>query len=154
VVASPVLVGSDARARLDTGMPTAMYRIQRRNAFRVRTLERESPSAWLRHPQPPHAEWTLRVLDLSVGGCALRVPPSVAATGAPLHKGQRLPGVSFDLDEHTRFACELLVHHVNPTSLGVRLGCEMLGLDGAIERTLQRCVDQMQKRQRWAQALI
>ena len=46
------------------------------------------------------------------------------------------------------------VHHVNPTPRGLRLGCEMLGVDGSIERALQRCVDQMQKRQRWAEALI
>ena len=156
----PALVGEGERLRLDTGMPMSMFRIQRRHAFRVRTLERESPTAHFRHPDAPHAMHTLRVLDLSVGGCALRVAaaarsPSAAPVGAgDFRRGMSLPGVSFDLDAQTRFACELLVHHVNPTELGLRLGCEMVKLEGSIERMLQRCVDQMQKRQRWAQALI
>jgi c-di-GMP-binding flagellar brake protein YcgR len=85
-----------------------------------------------------------------VGGCALRVPDLTA----PFRRGQRLPGVSFSLDPHTAFACEVLVRHVNQTTHGLRLGCEMLNLDGSVERALQRCVDQTQKRQRWAQALI
>jgi c-di-GMP-binding flagellar brake protein YcgR len=147
----PQVIGEGPELRLDTGMPTAIYRIQRRHAFRVRTLERESPSAYFRHPEAPHPMLTLRVLDLSVGGCALRVPIGTVATFA---RGMRLPGVSFTLDPQTAFACEVVVHHVNPTPLGQRLGCEMLGLDGSIERQLQRCVDQMQKRQRWAEALI
>jgi flagellar brake protein len=147
---APTLVGEGERLRLDTGMPMSMYRIQRRHAFRVRTLERESPSANFRHPEAPHTMHTLRVLDLSVGGCALRVAPADHA----FRRGMSLPGVSFDLDPQTRFACELVVHHVNPTEQGVRLGCEMVKLEGSVERMLQRCVDQMQKRQRWAQALV
>jgi flagellar brake protein len=160
----PALVGEGERLRLDTGMPMSMFRIQRRHAFRVRTLERESPSAHFRHPEPPHAMHTLRVLDLSVGGCALRVagplpgraqsPARGEHAAVGFRRGMSLPGVSFDLDPQTRFACELVVHHVNPTELGLRLGCEMVKLEGSIERMLQRCVDQMQKRQRWAQALI
>ncbi len=148
----PVVVGEGAQLRLDTGMPTAIYRIQRRHAFRVRTLERESPSVYFRFPEAPHPMLTLRVLDLSVGGCSLRVP--AGTEGATFRRGMRLPGVSFTLDPQTAFACEVMVHHVNPTPQGLRLGCEMLGVDGSIERALQRCVDQMQKRQRWAEALI
>jgi c-di-GMP-binding flagellar brake protein YcgR len=146
----PVIVGEGGGLRLDTGMPTAVYRIQRRHAFRVRTLECESPNAYFRHPEPPHEMFELRVLDLSVGGCALRT----SDPAAPFRRGLRVPGVSFSLDPRTAFACEVLVHHVNRTTHGLRLGCEMLGLDGSVERALQRCIDQMQKRQRWAQALI
>ncbi len=141
---------SEQRARLDTGMPTHFYRIQRRNSFRVRTLEREAAKASFNHPQPPHTTLALRVLDLSMGGCALRAP----AGAGPFRSGMELPVVEFDLDPDTHFFCGVRVHHVTVTNQGLRLGCELLRLDGAGSRALQRCIDQMQKRQRWASALI
>ena len=146
----PVLVGTGPRARLDTGMPSHLYRIQRRHSFRVRTLERESPKATFNHPERPHDSLALRVLDLSLGGCALRAPLGAAI----FRNGMDLKAVDFDLDPHTRFTCNVRVHHVATTNQGLRLGCEMQNLDGASARALQRCIDQMQKRQRWASALI
>jgi hypothetical protein len=43
------------------------------------------------------------------------------------------------------------VHHISsiqPNARGVRLGCELLKLDGHAERSLQRYIDQTQKRRR------
>ncbi len=146
----PVLVGSGQRARLDTGLPTHFYRVQRRNSFRVRTLEREAAKASFNHPQPPHPTLALRVLDLSMGGCALRAPIGAGT----FRSGMELPVVEFDLDPDTHFFCGVRVHHVTVTNQGLRLGCELMRLDGSGSRALQRCIDQMQKRQRWASALI
>ena len=56
-----------------------MFRFQRRNTFRVRTIERTSPTAPFRHPAIPDMALALRVLDVSIGGCALLLPANVPA---------------------------------------------------------------------------
>jgi len=88
----------------------------------------------------------LRVLDVSIGGCALLLPADVP----PLQPGSSLQGVRVDLDPDTRFEAVVLLHHL--TSMGstgnLRLGCEWQRIDGAAQRALQRYIDQVQKRRR------
>jgi len=58
-------------------LPREVFRFQRRNSFRVRTLPRSSPTMVLRHPGIPDMTLALRVLDVSTGGCALFLPNDV-----------------------------------------------------------------------------
>lgn len=142
-----VLVRGARSCTLQARLPQAMYRFQRRSAYRVRTLERHSPTAHLRHPAIPDMMLSLRVLDVSIGGCALFVPHDVPA----LEPGLSLQAVRIELDGETRFIATLQTQHaatIPPGHGGLRVGCEWQGLDGIAERSLQRYIDQTQKRRR------
>ncbi|MDH5340049.1 MAG: flagellar brake protein [Rubrivivax sp.] len=141
------LVRSAQTAALQTGMPREMFRFQRRNAYRVRTLERTSPTAHLRHPSIPDMMLSLRVIDISIGGCALFVPHEVP----PLQPGTRVEGARIELDIDTGLALGLQLQHVSaitPGQRGTRIGCEWVDMNPAAERALQRYIDQTQKRRR------
>ncbi len=138
--------GANASA-LQASMPRRVYRFQRRQAYRVRTLERNAPVALFRHPALPDIQLSLRVLDVSIGGCALLMPDDMP----PLEPGLTLQGVRLELDPDTRVLATLHVHHItsmHANARGVRLGCELVRLDGGAERALQRYIDQAQKRRR------
>jgi c-di-GMP-binding flagellar brake protein YcgR len=142
-----VVVRGHGAAALQSAYPAEIYRFQRRGAYRVRTLERSSPTAHLRHPALPEMLLPLRVVDVSIGGCALFVPHDVP----PLEPGTRLSSVRIELDADTRFETGLQLQHVTdiqPGQRGVRIGCEWLRLPASAERTLQRYIDQTQKRRR------
>ena len=62
------------QSALSCAFPQVVYRFQRRSSFRVRPILRSSPVARLRHPDLPELDLSLRVLDVSLGGCALFVP--------------------------------------------------------------------------------
>lgn len=132
---------------LQCSLPREVYRFQRRNAYRVRTIERSSPTVSFRHPAMPEMTLQLRVLDVSVGGCALFMPndlPMMAPGGV-------INDARIELDETTAFRSSLIVHHVSaiqPNAKGVRLGCELLKLDSGATRDLQLYIDQTQKRRR------
>jgi c-di-GMP-binding flagellar brake protein YcgR len=128
-------------------MPAELYRFQRRASYRVRTLAQSTPAAHLRHPSIPDMALALRVLDVSMGGCALFVPDNVP----PIAPGVERRGVRFELDVDTRFTASLHLHHVTsvqPGARGVRLGCELVHMDGVAARALQRYIDLTQKRRR------
>jgi flagellar brake protein len=142
-----VLVRSPRSCALQARMPSIVYRFQRRESYRVRTLERTAPSALLRHPARLDLQFTLRVLDVSIGGCALLMPENVP----PPEVGSLLPGTRIELDADTRFVATLRLQHITSiqhNAHGVRLGCAMIDLDGEAERALQRYIDQTQKRRR------
>lgn len=142
-----LLVRSPKSCALQAGMPELLFRFQRRQAYRVRTIERGSPKARLRHPSMPEMTLSLRVLDVSIGGCALFLPHDVP----PLQPGTRLAEVQIELDADTRFPAQLTLQHVTsilPNERGVRLGCEWAPLGGNAERALQRYIDHTQKQRR------
>ena len=69
----------------------------------------------------------------------------------PISPGVLMNGVQLDLDTDTRIHTSLRMQHVtsiNPESMGVRLGCEMVNLSSDSLRALQRYIDQTQKRRR------
>jgi flagellar brake protein len=140
-----VLVRGARSCVLNCGWPREMFRFQRRGAYRVRPLLRSSPMARFNHAEAGDLELALRVLDVSIGGCALFLPNDMP----PVQPGVVLAQVQFELDDDTLFFVDLRLQHVtsiNAEAKGVRLGCEFVRADGAVLRTLQRFIDQTQKR--------
>jgi flagellar brake protein len=142
-----MVVHSAEQCSLHATLPAEVYRFQRRSSYRVRTLESSAPTAQFRHPAIPEMQLALRVLDVSIGGCALFLPADVP----PIQPGVQLNAVRFELSADTRFDAGLMLHHVTsiqPSSRGVRLGCELVHMGSMAERALQRYIDQTQKRRR------
>lgn len=146
-VSDLVLVQGHKASVLQARVPREMFRFQRRNTFRVRTIERTSPTASFRHPSIPDMSLALRVLDVSIGGCALLHPADVPN----LQPGAVIRGVRLSLDAETQIDAGLMLHHVTSTGAengSVRLGCEIVGMTPAAQRALQLYIDQTQKRRR------
>jgi flagellar brake protein len=142
-----VLVQGHKAAVLQARLPREVFRFQRRNAYRVRTIERTTPTAAFRHPAIPDMSLALRVLDVSIGGCALLLPGNVPH----LQPGATIKGVRLSLDAETQLDAALTLHHVTSTGAengSVRLGCGIVGLSGTAERVLTKYIDQTQKRRR------
>ena len=142
-----MLVQGHKASVLQARLPREVFRFQRRNTYRVRTIERTSPTASFRHPAIPEMSVSLRVLDVSIGGCALLQPANVPS----LEPGALIKGVRLSLDGDTQLEAGLMLHHVTSTGAengSVRLGCEVVGLSGNAQRALQRYIDQTQKRRR------
>ena len=140
-----VLVHSHQASVLSCSYPREVYRFQRRNAYRVRPLMRTAPVARLRHTDIAEMQLALRLMDVSIGGCALFLPADVP----PMQVGGVMNQVEIELDADTRFHVNLRLQHVtslNADSSGVRLGCEFVRLDPTAQRALQRFIDQTQKR--------
>ena len=151
------LVRGASSSALQCALPREIYRFQRRSAYRVRALERHEPAATLRHPAMPEMQLTLRVLDVSIGGCALWLPGDVP----PLQAGTRIADVHVELDGETRFNAAMALQHVSASGAavdgneeqpaahqGARLGCEWTGLGAGAGRVLQRWIDRAQQRDR------
>ena len=142
-----VLVHSGRSSALKCDTPKEMFRFQRRESFRVRPLLRTTPVAKLRHPMIPEMQLSLRVLDVSIGGCALFLPEDIP----PLSPGVVLNNVTLELDASTRLQTNLRLQHIssiNEDAKGVRLGCEMAEPARDSLRGLQNYIDQTQKRRR------
>ena len=140
-----MLVHGNKASVLSCPFPREMFRFQRRNAFRVRPLMRAAPVARIRHPDMTDTEFALRVIDISIGGCALFLPVDVPAMNA----GVVLQNVRIELDDDTRLDVNLRLQHVtslNAEARGVRLGLEFVRPGGDALRTLQRFIDLTQKR--------
>jgi prepilin-type N-terminal cleavage/methylation domain-containing protein len=105
-----VLVRGATASVLQSALPTEIYRFQRRSAYRVRPPQRQAPVARLRHPSIPEMALTLRILDVSVGGCALCLPADVP----PLQAGTELGELRLELDAAT---C-VVVGRCRPQPLG------------------------------------
>jgi len=146
-VSDLVLVQGHKASVLQARLPRELYRFQRRSTFRVRTIERTSPTASFRHPGIPDMSVALRVLDVSIGGCALLQPSNVPG----LQPGAVIKGVRLSLDADTQIDAGLMLHHVTSTGAengSVRLGCEIVGMNPTAQRALQVYIDQTQKRRR------
>ena len=139
-----VLVQGQRASVLSCPFPREMYRFQRRDAFRVRPISRSAPAAECLHPQSD-ARLSLRVLDVSIGGCGLFVPE-----GTPLlQPGVVLEAVRVQLDADTSLRVNMRLMHVSSLAGetgGSRLGCEFVKPDNDTLRTLQHFIDQTQKR--------
>jgi len=142
-----MLVSSRKGSALQTEVPAQLFRFQRREAYRVPTLERPTATAELRHPNLPDMRLRLRVLDISLGGCALQVPGDVP----PLPLGIAVDAVRLQLDASTQLQTGLRLQHatsLGSPAAGLRLGCEWTSLAPGTQRNLQHYVDQLQRRRR------
>lgn len=139
-------VHGQAGSVLGARIPSAVHRLQRRQAFRVRTGGAIAPRATLRHPSIPDMQLTLRIVDLSRGGCALQVPDDLPG----LQPGTQLNGALVELDADTRFHVSLRLQHVTAmhASGPPCLGCAFTDLDAPAQNTLQRWIDRAQQRHR------
>lgn len=134
-----------ADTALNARYPRQLFRFQRRSFFRVKPLVSHAPTAHITPPTQPDQTLSLRILDVSLGGVALSLPPKVPMLPA----GVTLKHCLLSLDEETQLTVDLVVHHITvlqPESHGARLGCEMVGLHGDDERALQHYINQTQKR--------
>jgi c-di-GMP-binding flagellar brake protein YcgR len=141
------LVRGAQSSALQCALPREIYRFQRRSAYRVRPRERQGPVATFRHPALPEMPLALRVLDVSIGGCALWLPGDVP----PLQAGTLINRMHVELDPDTEFESAVRLQHVSGGSVasadpGVRIGCEWQHLSGPAERVLQRWIDRSQRR--------
>ena len=139
-----VLVHGNKASVLSCPAPRTMYRFQRRETFRVRPTIRSSPTARMAHPDQAESELALRVIDISIGGCAVFLPEEVP----PMRAGAML-SVRLELDADTRLDLTMRLQHVtaiNADARGVRLGFEFKRVGGDALRVLQRYIDLTQKR--------
>jgi c-di-GMP-binding flagellar brake protein YcgR len=147
------VVHDGERCALQADWPDEVFRFQRRAAFRVATAERSLPVVELAHPLLPGVSLSLRVLDLSLGGCALwwpQLPPEVP----PLPAGSEWAEARVELDTVTQLPVALTLQYVTafaPQGRGMRLGCEWTLTRPGDERVLQRWIDQAQRRDRQRQ---
>ncbi|MEO8299150.1 MAG: flagellar regulator YcgR PilZN domain-containing protein [Burkholderiales bacterium] len=140
-----VLVHGRQTTAINATYPSELFRFQRRDSYRVRPLEFSQPVVHLRHPDHAELDLSLRVLDLSHGGLALRLPDDMPAiVGASL-----IGGAVLELDHTTRVHLSLRVTHASSaTEQGRRLGCEIVDVAPEDARALQRYIDHTQRRQR------
>lgn len=146
-VSGLLLVHGGKTCALSCALPRVLYRFQRRSGYRVRPILRNTPVAKVRHPMIPDMALSLRVLDVSIGGCALFLPDDVP----PLQPGVVLNGVQIELGLDTRLTTSLRLQHVtslNQEAKGVRLGCEIVDPSADTLRSLQRYINQTQRRAR------
>lgn len=146
-VSGLLVVHGGKTCALSCALPRVLYRFQRRAGYRVRPLLRNTPVAKVRHPMIPDMALSLRVLDVSIGGCALFLPDDVP----PLQPGVVLNGVQIELGLDTRLTTSLRLQHVtslNQDAKGVRLGCEIVDPSADTLRSLQRYINQTQRRAR------
>lgn len=146
-VSGLLLVHGGKTCALSCALPRVLYRFQRRAGYRVRPILRNTPVAKVRHPMIPDMALSLRVLDVSIGGCALFLPDDVP----PLQPGVVLNGVQIELGLDTRLTTSLRLQHVtslNQEAKGVRLGCEIVDPSADTLRILQRYINQTQRRAR------
>ena len=97
------------------------------------------------HPDLPEKDLALRVIDISIGGCAVFLPEEVP----PMRAGAMLSNVQLELDADTRLELTMRLQHVtaiNAEARGVRLGFEFKRVGGDALRILQRYIDLTQKR--------
>ena len=142
-----VLVHGASDSVLSAAFPQEIFRFQRRNFYRVRPLLRHSPLAKFRHPMMPDMQLSLRLVDVSMGGCALLVPEDIPA----FSPGITLNGAQIYLDTNTHFTARLRLQYattIDAPTQSLRLGCEWVELSAEIQRDLQIYIDQTQRKWR------
>jgi c-di-GMP-binding flagellar brake protein YcgR len=142
-----LLVHGNEGSTLQCALPRELLRFQRRGAYRVALPRGAPPLAHLRHPALPEMQLALRLLDVSLGGCALWLPADVP----PLAAGSTWAEVRLELDLHTELRAALTLQHLSapaPQGKGQRCGCAWQLARPEDQRVLQRWIDQAQKRQR------
>lgn len=154
-VTKPELAAPDATApggaRLSALLPSEGWRVQRRNAFRVRPLPEDDARVMVRIGD---GEAAGALTDLSAGGLAFEWPADHAAPelGATLHHSR--------IEAHGRppIPCELRVVRIEAppgeqpdAAHPVRISAEFHGMPDAVGRAVQLYVMDIEKRSRTLQ---
>lgn len=127
------------RLMLRARIPSYMVRLPRRHSMRVRRAVDDSPMASVPGLRVEGSGHPLRVLDISMDGCALLKP----ADAAPLAPGDTLSDVSITLAAGITIDGGLRVQHVTPGPIGLhgwRVGCEWQMLDADNSARLQQWI--------------
>jgi flagellar brake protein len=135
-----VLVNGAGSSGLSAQIPREVFRFQRRSNLRVRLFGSSAPTAHLADPKNLDTQLALRVVDVSIGGCALFLPEDVAS----IEVGARISSVHLELDANTRVRADIVIR--NAASMrsglrGTRLGCEFSSLSANATRALQLFID-------------
>lgn len=143
----PVVIRDRDGSVLRAALPSRLYRFQRRQTFRVQPPGSTYPRVSLDWPGDEVQRVNLRVLDISIGGLALLLPPELP----DLPPGQSLQTVQLELERDLRIELSLRLLHVSAAGGhpgGRHLGCAFESLEAAATRELQVFIDQTQKRRR------
>lgn len=131
---------------LRAAMPQEVFRIQRRDAFRVRPLASEPVVCQVRDGQG--GETGYRVIDFSATGLSLSVTPGESLP----EEGTVLRHCRIEVGQRIAIPCDVLVRHVSAGLLSEsgahRVGCEFQHLSSEAERSLQLAVMDIEKRSR------
>jgi len=135
---------------LRSQLPAVVVRFQRRRFFRAQVPQFSNISLRFRLPGDPEHLVVGRVLDLSIDGCGMLLPP-----GSPvLEVGATIPSCRVDIDPDERFVAGLEIRRVQPCSeedtgtAGTFIGCRWSRMDSAAERLPQLYINRQQKLQR------
>lgn len=135
-------------AVLRAQIPPHLFRFQRRQAYRVQPVGANPPRAVFRHPAMPDMLLRLRVVDLSMGGLGLQLPPEMP----DIEPGISISGVQIELDRDTLIEAQLRLQHVISVDADEpqpsHIGCAFTSLSTDAARALQLYIDQTQKRRR------
>lgn len=101
-----------AMRSLTAVLPSSMYSLPRRHAVRVRRTKDGISVLRFAHPTANGQKVTLRVLDISLTGCAVRKPPGLP----PLLPGTEVRRVEVELDADTVLFTDMTVQHVTASS--------------------------------------
>ena len=126
-------------------IPRLMYLLPRRRAVRVRRDSEDAPTLRFRHPLAPEIISSLKLLDISVSGCALARP----AGSLPLLPGVLLHRVELQLDEETVLFADLCVRHVTvlaEVDASIRVGCEWCQMPASALDRLQTWIQRGRRR--------
>lgn len=143
-----VLVRGPQSATIGASFPQVVWRFQRRGTYRAKASPRTPAQVRLRHPMQPDRTLALRLLDVSQGGCAVLLPADLPS----VEPGTSFTEAALELDGATRLTTGLLVQHVTPAgdaAAGLRLGCAFSAMPTASLRSLQRWIDNAQRRMRF-----
>lgn len=144
----PALSGTSGRSapagRLTAPLPDHVYRIQRRQAFRVTPPASDEATAHFRRPGS-ETELTLGIADLSATGLAIDMPASMPA---PL-VGEIWTGARLETRDQPPIPCTLAVMRVaRGESPGTaRVSCEFVSMPPEIARRIQVYVLSIERRE-------
>lgn len=143
-VDAPAAVRVAGAPALRCPLPGVVYRIQRRDAYRVRPLRSEPALCYVRDGSG--GEVALRVIDFSAGGLALALPPGSRLPAA----GETWAHCRIEVGDRPPIPCNLVVRHVSETLLAEggahRAGCEYQHMAPETARALQMLVMNIEKR--------
>jgi c-di-GMP-binding flagellar brake protein YcgR len=136
---------SPAGLTLRVDMPQYVYSMPRRAAVRVKRVDALAPTVQFNHPMADLVPVRMRVLDISMTGCALWRP----AGEMPLPPGNVVPRVQVQLDKSQGFLTDLLVQHMTYGSdprAGMRIGCAWENLQPYAAKILESWISRGRRR--------